>query len=244
LSNVFVFHNGHGGLFSTLMPEQHNTIAPIDQPVQLSPNSLHNYQQSDSNESLRSKVVEIVSQSANGCLKELGYHPDTNIRLSQAESTIARLKLDNAKLYIDNRTLTSHLALQNDRIGFYDYSVDDQWRKTVTLHEENHHLTKQYMDLKSLYEATVTGLPIEQAYKKLLNETEQVHKLYRQAIGETTTLKFEVQRLTDQCIKHGLFARQPRTPQGSASVPVVPPHVPQVIFVSSCFYAFIDEIMI
>jgi len=156
---------------------------------------------------LRNKVVQIISGTANGCLKELGYQPDFKTKMQQAEQVIDNLRMDNSRLYIDNRTMRSHLALQNDRISFHESSADDQWKRTVDLREKNHFLRQHNAELKAKYEAHVAGLPNERAYATLLSELEKFQGLYRQAIAENTTLRFEVQRLTDQCTKHGLYTK-------------------------------------
>lgn len=160
-----------------------------------------------------------MSGTANGCLKELGYQPDFKLKLQKAENIIDTLRMDNSRLYIDNRTMRSHLALQNDRISFHESSADDQWRRTVDLREKNHFLRQHQAELKARYEAHVAGLPNEQAFKTLLSELEKSQGMYRQAIAENTSLRFEVQRLTDQCKKHGLYTK-PHMPgsQGSPSV--------------------------
>jgi regulator of replication initiation timing len=141
--------------------------------------------------------------------------PEFQQRIKQADTMIENLKFQNAKLFVENRTMNSHLAVQNDRISFHESSADEQWRHTVDLRERNHLLHMQQAELRKKYEAHVAGLPNEQAYRQLLADLEHVQGQYRQAVSENTTLRFEVQRLTDQCIKHGLFVRQ----QGSAQPP-------------------------
>lgn len=161
-----------------------------------------------------------MSETANGCLKELGYKPDFKRRLKQAEKTIDDLRMDNSKLYIDNRTMKAHLALQNDRISFHESSADEQWRRNVQLREKNYHLELQYGELKARYEAHVQGLPNEQAWSRLLCDLDKANQIYRQAVAENTTSQFEVQRLTDQCKKHGIF-KKPHV-RGSLAASSVP----------------------
>ncbi|KAF7965072.1 hypothetical protein HWV62_682 [Athelia sp. TMB] len=57
---------------------------------------------------LRTRVVEILSTVANGCLSELGYYPGLREELARARS-------DNGKLYADNRALAQQVALLTDR---------------------------------------------------------------------------------------------------------------------------------
>ncbi|KAF7975119.1 hypothetical protein HWV62_10411 [Athelia sp. TMB] len=60
---------------------------------------------------LRTRVVEILSTVANGCLSELGYYPGLREELARARS-------DNGKLYADNRALAQQVALLTDRCAF------------------------------------------------------------------------------------------------------------------------------
>lgn len=115
--------------------------------------------------------------------------------------------------------MKAHLALQNDRISFHESSADSQWRRTLELREQNYHLTQQYGELKAKYEAHIAGLPDVQAWARLLSEVDKANIAYRHAIAENTAAQFEVQRLTDQCKKHGIF-KKPHIP-GSRGSPQV-----------------------
>ena len=54
---------------------------------------------------LREKIVEILSNTANGCLIELGYYPGITQKMKQLEATNVTWQTENVKLYDDNRRL-------------------------------------------------------------------------------------------------------------------------------------------
>ncbi len=64
---------------------------------------------------LRERVVEILSNTANGCLNELGYYPGIAQKLKELETTNKTWQVENVKLYEDNRRLLNTLREQHER---------------------------------------------------------------------------------------------------------------------------------
>ena len=67
---------------------------------------------------MKTKVVELLSSTVNGCLSELGYYPGMQEQFQHLLQTNALLQNDNTKLYEDNRALARVVSIQNDRLAF------------------------------------------------------------------------------------------------------------------------------
>jgi len=76
-------------------------------------------------------------------------------------------------------------------------------------------LHRQHQELLRSHSACASGPP-EQPYIHLLHELEKMQDMYRHILGQNATLKFEVQRLMQQCVNSGLIP----PPQNYAVTPV------------------------
>lgn len=64
---------------------------------------------------LRSKIVEILASTTNGCIEELGCHPAMIEKLQQATQLVQSLQEENGKLYQDNCWLATSFSMLKER---------------------------------------------------------------------------------------------------------------------------------
>lgn len=65
---------------------------------------------------LRSKIVEILASTTNGCIEELGCHPAMMEKLQQATQLVQSLQEENGKLYQDNCRLAASFSMLKERV--------------------------------------------------------------------------------------------------------------------------------
>lgn len=124
--------------------------------------------------------------------------------LKAADSDITRLKAEKKVLENKNRDLSAHLALANNRIDFSKHDAHAMWKEVIYYREKYHALQRQHQEALRAHSTCATGPP-EQPYSHLLQELEKMQEMYRHILGQNTTLKFEVQRLMQQCVNAGLI---------------------------------------
>jgi chromosome segregation ATPase len=103
---------------------------------------------------LRSQVVQVLSNTANGCLTELGYFPGILNQLQKLEQLNAQYKTDIANLHANNCRLQQSLAVHEHTAKFLKApeSTKIQHLKELEgkinfLSEENRILTTQHNSL-------------------------------------------------------------------------------------------------
>ena len=145
-----------------------------------------------------------MASNANNAIAELGFNPNVLRALKNADSDATRLKAE--KKILDNRCrdLSAHLALANNRIDFSNQDAHAMWREVIYYREKYHVLQRQHQEVLRAHSACATGPP-EQPYIHLLQELEKLQDMYRHILGQNTTLKFEVQRLMQQCVNGGVI---------------------------------------
>ncbi|KAG6821632.1 hypothetical protein H0H93_000141 [Arthromyces matolae] len=127
---------------------------------------------------LRSRIVEILAGTANGCLSELGYFPGMPQKLAELERQNAQWQQENVKLFQDNQSLTR--ALQERK--------DSQQAKTV------HILQTQIQSLlqeKAMLVARIQKLSSTQPnpYHILVGEYNKLVEQHQYALQEIKTLR-------------------------------------------------------
>ncbi|KAG5342543.1 hypothetical protein C0989_000671 [Termitomyces sp. Mn162] len=132
----------------------------------------------DETSSLRSKVIEILAGTANGCLTELGYHPGMPQRLQELERQNAQWQSENVKLFQDNQALNR--ALQERKSSQPDKTISALQTQIQVLRQEKSILMKQNHSL-------LAGQPV--AYRNLLMEYTQFQEYYHRALQEIRTLR-------------------------------------------------------
>jgi hypothetical protein len=149
-------------------------------------------------------VTGILTSNANNTLAELGFNPNVLRAFKGADHEIAKLKAEKKSLENKSRDLSAHLALANNRIDFAKLDTHAQWKEVIYYREKYHVLQRQHQETLRAHSTCATGPP-EQPYIHLLQELEKQQDMYRHILGQNTTLKFEVQRLMQQCVNGGLI---------------------------------------
>lgn len=126
------------------------------------------------------------------------------LALKDADSTITKLKEEKQKLEVNNRELSAHLALANNRIDFSKQDIHSMWKELIFHREKYHVLLRQHQEVLHAHSTCATG-PLEQPYLHLSQEFEKLQDMYRHILGQNTTFKFETQRLMQQCVNAGLI---------------------------------------
>lgn len=149
-------------------------------------------------------ITGFLTSNANNALAELGFNPNVLHAIKDAERTNSRLTAEKKVLEKKNRELSAHLGLANNRIDFSQQDPHSMWKEVVYYREKYHILQAQHQDTLRAHATCATGPP-EQPYFHLLQELEKLQDMYRHILGQNTTLKFEVQRLMQQCVNAGLI---------------------------------------
>ena len=124
--------------------------------------------------------------------------------LKDAENAVSKIKAEKKILESKNRDLSAHLALANNRIDFSRQDTHSMWKEVIYYRDKYHILQRQHQDVLRVHSTCAIGPP-EQPYVCLLQELEKLQDMYRHILGQNTTLKFEVQRLMQQCVNSGLI---------------------------------------
>lgn len=119
---------------------------------------------------LRGKIVEILSNTANDCLSELGYYPGMTKQLHNALQANAQFQGANAKLYEDNMALARVVAAQNDQIAFLTGAGNDQLQKFKDMGARVKSLVAERDDLQRRNEALVKDIPVDKRFEAIASE--------------------------------------------------------------------------
>lgn len=130
---------------------------------------------------LRTKIVEILSLTANGCLSELGYYPGIAQQLHEALKANSYLQQANNKLFEDNGTLARHVALQNDRLALVDGAENSRLKRYIDMESMVKVLTAEKAELAKRNSLLVQGLPTSDIFVAELKNLQISHdKLQRE----------------------------------------------------------------
>lgn len=138
--------------------------------------------------------MEILAETANGCLTELGYLPGMPQRLHEAEAKASQWQTENIKLYEDNTILTKSLeAMKNDLALVSEpeakkvQKINELERKVAVLQSENSKLL-QTVNLSLTNKPSGSAIaPHDPAV--VLEEYHRLLASYQQALGEIQYLK-------------------------------------------------------
>ena len=127
----------------------------------------------DSTRELRSKIVELLSATANGCLSELGYFPGMPFQFQQLLETNTLLQNDNKKLFHDNRDLARVVAVQNDRLAFAAGADNAKLKQFMEMKEKIESLTMERAKLTQTNEVLKASTG-DQRYEKLFADAQKL----------------------------------------------------------------------
>lgn len=134
---------------------------------------------------MRPQIISILSQTANGCLSELGYLPDTHRRLAQLAS-------DNEKLFADNRTLAQTLAAREAFINYHRLPPD---QRTVWLDRAAVQLTELAHERDTLARRVLAGIqpqPGDAPFQRLVAEHDALLAEHRAALEDLDAAKSQL----------------------------------------------------
>ena len=127
---------------------------------------------------MRSKVIEILASTANGCLTELGYYPGMPQRLQELERQNAQWQSENVKLFQENQALNR--ALHEHKGSQAEKTISALQAQIQVLIQEKSILMKHNNSL-------LAAQPV--AYRALLKEYAQFQEYYQRALQEIRTLR-------------------------------------------------------
>jgi hypothetical protein len=156
---------------------------------------------------LRSRVVEILAATANGCLTELGYYPGMPQRMVELEQLNAKWQSENVKLFQDNQKLSRLLRERERSILLHD--SDDQKIKFIQALEEQ---------IRGFKEERVNLMKQNEAYHRMYPDYVKISKFYRAAVHEIDQLRKYIQRITST--QQPLPASRQVTNSQAVSVPL------------------------
>ncbi|KAJ3486779.1 hypothetical protein NLJ89_g11782 [Agrocybe chaxingu] len=96
----------------------------------------------------RLKIVEILANTANGCLAELGYYPGMPQKLAELERLNKKWQNENVQLYQDNQTLLMKLQEQERRLNLVQAPEVEKVARIVQLEKDVQRLRTQRDELR------------------------------------------------------------------------------------------------
>lgn len=139
---------------------------------------------------LRSKIVEVLAGTANGCLTELGYYPGMPQRMQELEQLNAKLeevnakwKSENVKLFEDNRSLAHSLQVQSEK----------STKSIRSLGHQVQGLNIERARLMKVNEGLLVGQPPDARYQQLVSEYQNLQMFYQAALNEIKQLRDHIQ---------------------------------------------------
>lgn len=160
---------------------------------------------------LRSKVINILAGTANGCLSELGYNPGVLQRIAHLEQDIAQHRTDNAKLFEDNQHLARSLRAQAEALKHLSGPEAARIETIRQLQAQVARLSSERTDLLRRNEALMASAPVDLGYQRLLSDYQELSRQYQSALNNITYL----QRFVYQNTNYGRSVQSPSVPQPS-----------------------------
>ncbi|KAF4619302.1 hypothetical protein D9613_005165 [Agrocybe pediades] len=151
--------------------------------------SRHPQQKPPANSVTRDRIVEILANTANGCLSELGLHPNLRMNLIELEQQNAKWQQENLKLFQDNQRLV--LTLKHRQAAMQALSTDDMDR---IAHIENLQAENQRLKEESA-RMTTFHAELSKKYEKIVED-------YKNAMAQAQQLSAEIHSLRMQNQRH------------------------------------------
>jgi len=116
---------------------------------------------------LHDKIVEILSNTANGCLNELGYYPGIAQKLKELETTNKTWQVENVKLYEDNRRLLNTLREQHERLKL----------TSIPELEKIDRIRRLELEVQALRQSTLTSNSHEEGLQREFNRLKEAYRI-------------------------------------------------------------------
>ncbi|KZT29247.1 hypothetical protein NEOLEDRAFT_585541 [Neolentinus lepideus HHB14362 ss-1] len=158
---------------------------------------------------VRANVIEILSDTANGILSELGYYPGI-IRQSRAE--IDELRKRCASLWEDNRRLAQLLDVARERLATYASTDEDRIERILAYKSEGEALR---VEKDALTRTLISANPDDRMHH-LLREIDAITHKYQIALTDIALLRSNHIKVTTQPGNEATVGSRP--PSASAVV--------------------------
>ncbi|KAF8165478.1 hypothetical protein B0H34DRAFT_671312 [Crassisporium funariophilum] len=139
----------------------------------------------------RTKIVEIVSGTVNGCLSELGYFPGLALKLKELESINEQYKLENVKLFQDNQRLVSMIKEQNEQLALIS-GPEAAKRGTIKALEAELKATRMQRDDLAKAQPGMNPMTLPQ-YAHLHQQCLMAYNSYRSCYAELQQVREQIQ---------------------------------------------------
>jgi len=153
----------------------------------------------------RSKIVEILSSTANGCLSELGYFPGMTQQLQQTLQANARLETKNTKLYEDNRSLARIASTQNDRLSFLGATDSVKLQQFMEMKDQLQSLAIERAELQRSNEALSKGMSMDHGYQTLVSELQALRVRHENLQRDHAFLRNNYTQLYSMAVARGIL---------------------------------------
>ncbi|KAM6496048.1 hypothetical protein JOM56_008754 [Amanita muscaria] len=153
-------------------------------------------QSEDRSTDLRAKIVGILSDTANGCISELGYFPSLLRKFRELEQANNKWREENVRLFQDNRALAQYTRRQEEHIKTVATATPDNANRIAMLEEQVKTLSIQNAELRRMNEALVAVSSTNYhnpAHQQLLTDNQQFSSMHHTAIRTIHHHQQEVQ---------------------------------------------------
>ncbi|KAF9058066.1 hypothetical protein BJ165DRAFT_103887 [Panaeolus papilionaceus] len=222
------------------IPQARNDNTQPSGNVAINTGTQNSFQFLKNPDATRQKIVEILANTANGCLSELGYYPGMTLRMqeledlcAQQEKDIKRMKADQRRLLEDNYKLNTLAQTQATRLKDMGLTEIEKASRLGKLEEEVQRLTAQKRELvqgRKMQDAG--GKEVELSFTELQIKHMDLLESYRLAYAEVQRLHNQVKSQAEELnsVKTVKISSQPHPPGRSTNQGVHPANMqPQTI---------------
>ncbi|KAG1761385.1 hypothetical protein EDD22DRAFT_897308 [Suillus occidentalis] len=167
---------------------------------------------------LRSKIVEILASTTNGCIEELGCHPAMIEKLQQATQLAQSLQEENGKLYQDNCRLAASFSMLKERATHLLATPDTRLQQFSFMQERIRTLESERITLARQNQEILISANKGTSHQHLVEELERL-RAYANRVCKDLQILQEKYTMATQ--------RSPGVLSPSNSVPHIPqPRIP------------------
>ncbi|TFK55580.1 hypothetical protein OE88DRAFT_1731253 [Heliocybe sulcata] len=169
---------------------------------------------------VRGEVIEILSNTANGVLAELGYYPGIVPQLEAAHAAIADLRKQNTALWEDNRRLAQCLEVVKARLTTVSATEEDRVERVLSLMAEGEALRIE----RDALSRTLAHTSQEGKMKRMLKELDSLTHKYQVALTDVALMHNNLVTIYTKPGPHTLVGPAPTSQAASTSRNNVRPH--------------------
>ncbi|KAG0709864.1 hypothetical protein DFH29DRAFT_17916 [Suillus ampliporus] len=147
---------------------------------------------------LRSRIVEILASTSNGCLTELGYHPGMMEKLQRHTQHIRLLEGENAKLYQDNCQLSNVVRMHNERVAHLSANQSSQLQQFSTMQERLRALEAERNNLIRNNQDILISVSAGTSHHLLAQELDHMRSQSSRVFSDMQSLRIKYAQLSTQ----------------------------------------------